>query len=89
MNEKLPAISVIIPMFNMEKYIEQCLDSVLTQTFTDYEVIVADDCSTDRSVELVEKIISDRLTQGGDEKIFGSSSCLRTRAVPLCPAIRH
>ena len=68
MNERLPAISVIIPMYNAEKYIEQCLDSVLTQTFTDYEVIVADDCSTDRSVELVTKIISDRLTQGGGRK---------------------
>ena len=54
MNEKIPAISVIIPMFNAEKYIEQCLDSIADQTFEDYEVIVVDDCSTDRSVALTE-----------------------------------
>ena len=53
-----PAISVIIPMYNAEKYIEQCLDSVLSQTFKNFEVIVADDCSTDHSVELVEKMIN-------------------------------
>lgn len=50
----VPAISVIIPMYNMEVYIEECLTSVLNQTFTDYEVIVVDDCSKDRSAEIVE-----------------------------------
>lgn len=48
---------MIIPLYNAEKYIAQCLGSVLHQTFQDYEVIVVDDCSTDRSVEIVEEII--------------------------------
>ena len=52
-----PAISVIVPMYNAEKYIAQCLDSVLSQTFKNFELIIVDDCSTDRSVELVERII--------------------------------
>ena len=56
--EKIPAISVIIPMFNVEKYIEQCLGSVASQTFKDYEVIVVDDCSTDRSVEIAETFVN-------------------------------
>ena len=51
---KSPAISVIIPMYNTEKYIKQCLESVAAQTFSDYEVIVVDDCSTDNSVVVVE-----------------------------------
>ncbi len=53
-NESTPAISVIIPMYNAEKYIGECLDSILAQTFTDYEVIVVDDCSTDNSAKIVE-----------------------------------
>ena len=51
---KSPAVSIIIPMYNTEKYITQCLESVAGQTFTDYEVIVIDDCSTDNSVKVVE-----------------------------------
>ncbi|MBQ4403384.1 MAG: glycosyltransferase family 2 protein [Selenomonadaceae bacterium] len=49
-----PAISVVIPMYNAEEYIEECLDSVLKQTFQNFEVIVVDDCSTDNSVAVVK-----------------------------------
>ncbi len=49
-----PAISVVIPMYNAEKYIGECLDSLLNQSFQDFEVIVVDDCSTDSSVEIVK-----------------------------------
>ncbi len=49
-----PAVSVIIPLYNVEKYIAECLDSLLLQTFTDFEVIVVDDCSTDSSPAVVE-----------------------------------
>ena len=58
MEEKnIPAISVIIPMYNAEKYVAECLESILAQTFTDYEVIVVDDCSTDNSCAVVESYI--------------------------------
>lgn len=49
-----PAISIVIPVYNAEKYIGACLKSILNQTFTDFEVIVVDDCSTDGSVGVVE-----------------------------------
>lgn len=49
-----PAISVVIPMYNAEEFIGECLDSLLIQTFQDFEVIVADDCSVDNSVKIVE-----------------------------------
>ena len=52
-----PKISVIIPMYNAEKYIRQCLISVLASKFKDYEVIVVDDCSKDNSVAEVEKLL--------------------------------
>ena len=51
-------ISVIVPLYNAEKYIAECLDSLLAQTFTDFEVIVVDDCSTDSSAAIVESYAS-------------------------------
>ena len=58
--EKIPAISVIIPMYNAEKYIGECLDSILAQTFQDFEVIIADNCSTDNSTKVVERYLKKR-----------------------------
>ena len=53
-----PAISVIIPMYNAEKFIGECLKSILAQTFQDFEVIIVDDCSTDSSRTIVESYVS-------------------------------
>lgn len=47
----MPKVSIIIPMYNVENYIETCLDSVMNQTMKDYEVIVIDDGSRDHSYE--------------------------------------
>ena len=53
MNLKSPKISIIIPVYNVEKYIEKALESVLAQTFTDYEVIMVNDGSTDGSLSIL------------------------------------
>ena len=47
-----PQISVIIPVFNKEKYLSQCLESVIGQTFSDMEIICVNDGSTDHSPEI-------------------------------------
>lgn len=49
-----PKISIIIPVYNVEKYIEKCLDSVRQQTFEDFECILIDDGSTDHSGEICD-----------------------------------
>lgn len=48
-------------MFNTEKYIGECLDSIMMQNFSDYEVIVVDDGSTDGSCEIVSRYIKGKL----------------------------
>ncbi len=51
----MPEISVIIPVYNVEKYLNECLDSVLAQTFKDFEVICVNDGSTDNSPEILRQ----------------------------------
>ena len=50
-----PKISVIIPVYNVEKYLRECLDSIVNQTFKDIEIICVDDGSTDKSLEILRE----------------------------------
>lgn len=58
MNKK---VSVIIPVYNKEKYIEQCLKSVINQTYSNLEIILIDDASTDKSMEIARRIKDERI----------------------------
>lgn len=49
-----PRISIILPVYKVEKYIERCLNSILQQTFKDFEIIIVNDASPDRSPEIAE-----------------------------------
>src|SRR5690606_27364966 len=51
----MPKVSVIIPVYNAEKYLRECLDSVLAQTFTDFEVLLINDGSTDASGKICDE----------------------------------
>lgn len=52
---KKPLISVIIPVYGVEKYIAQCLDSIINQTYKNLEVIVVNDGTKDRSAEIAKE----------------------------------
>lgn len=53
-------LSIIIPNYNNEKYIGLCIKSILNQTFSDYEIIIIDDGSNDKSIEIIESIIKNK-----------------------------
>ena len=72
-------ISVIIPVYNAEKYLGVCLESILIQTFQDFEVIVVDDCSTDASLAVAESYLE---RFGGRLKIICLEENTGSGAVP-------
>ena len=53
--------SVVLPVYNKAPWLQECLDSVFTQTFTDFEVIAVDDASTDGSLGILEHVNDPRL----------------------------
>ena len=57
------AISVVVPMYKVEQYIKLCVDSILAQTFKDFEIIFVDYASPDRCAELCQKLY------GGNDKV--------------------
>jgi len=52
----MPKFSIIVPIYKVEKYIKQCMQSILNQTYKDFEVICVDDCGKDNSMKIVEKM---------------------------------
>lgn len=48
-------VSVVIPVYNVEKYVEKCLDSVINQTYQNLEIIIVNDGSTDNSLSVCQK----------------------------------
>jgi glycosyltransferase involved in cell wall biosynthesis len=58
-----PKVSVITPVYNTGKYLVECLDSVLTQTFVDFEIICIDDGSTDNSLNILRDYVKEKNDQ--------------------------
>lgn len=59
----MPKFSIIVPVYNVEKYVSKCLDSIKQQTFKDYEVIVVNDGTKDNSIEIAKKYDVKIITQ--------------------------
>ena len=70
-----PLVSVIVPLYNYEKYIKWCIKSILKQDYDNFEVIVINDCSTDGSVEVINSFPRDFLTLLTTQTNSGYSVC--------------
>lgn len=66
-----PRVSVLMPVHNVEKHLVAALDSVLAQTFTDFELLIIDDCSTDRTAAILERYTDPRIVRTRNERNLG------------------
>lgn len=71
MDKKKPLISVVMPVYNVALYVEESVISILNQTITDFELLIIDDCSTDNTLSIIEKIKDDRIKIVKKEKNLG------------------
>ena len=59
-----PILSIIVPIYNVEDYLERCIKSILNQTFSDFELILVDDGSTDSSLKICNEFkVKDKRVQ--------------------------
>lgn len=74
-NEEFGLVSIIMAAYNAEKTIEQAINSVLSQTYPNFELLVIDDCSTDRTVQIVQQLAAkdNRIRLTSNEKNSGVS----------------
>ena len=59
--ESLPAVSVMMCAYNAEQYLREAIDSVLQQTFTDFEFVIVDDGSTDNTFKIIQDYKDQRI----------------------------
>jgi len=71
-----PFISVLMPVYNCEKYIQTAIESVLNQTFSNFELLIIDDKSTDTTVEIIQQFHDERIRLVVKEKNSGYTNSL-------------
>lgn len=76
-------VSVLMPVYNGEKYISDAIESVLKQTYTDFEFIIVNDCSTDNTENIIKEYSDDRIKLITNEKNSGVAKSLNN-AVKYC-----
>ena len=53
-----PKVSILVPVYGVERYIERCTESLMEQTYEDIEYIFVDDATPDRSIEILEDVVA-------------------------------
>ena len=81
---KEPLINIIVPVYNTEKYIRKCLDSIVNQTYRNLEIIVVDDGSTDSSGDICDEYAHKDARIKVIHKENGGVSSARNAALDLC-----
>lgn len=71
-----PRVSILMPLYNVAPYLREAMDSILAQTFLDFELIVLDDCSPDNSAEILDTYTDERIVRYRGEKNVGLSNVL-------------
>lgn len=79
----MPKVSILMPVYNAEKYLIEAIDSILNQTFRDWELIIINDGSTDRSRELLSQIADNRVIIVDNETNLGLINTLN-KGINLC-----
>ncbi|MEN8141973.1 MAG: glycosyltransferase family 2 protein [Thermodesulfobacteriota bacterium] len=93
MNNPSPKISIAIPLYNCESHLRATIESVLAQTYEDFELIILDDQSNDRSAEIVRSYKDPRIRyELNAERLgfFGNwNRCLKVMNAPYCKLLPH
>ncbi len=71
-----PKVSVIMSVYNGDKYLREAIESILNQTFTDFEFIIVNDGSTDNSLEIIESYDDERIKTINNKKNIGLTKSL-------------
>ena len=76
MNNLQPKITVLMPVYNAEKYLHEAIDSILNQTFTDFEFLIINDASTDKSKKIILSFKDPRIRYYENQKNLGVAKTL-------------
>ena len=76
MKSSIPLVTVLIPVYNGEKFLAEAIDSVLNQTFSDFELLIVNDCSTDKSRNIINSYQDKRIRLINNEKNIGQNKSM-------------
>src|SRR6186713_3066927 len=72
----MATLTVLMPVYNAERFLAAAIDSILNQSFTDFEFLIIDDCSSDNSVNIITSYKDPRILLYQNEKNLGISATL-------------
>ncbi len=71
-----PHLTVLMPVYNAEKFLGEAIESILNQTFTDFEFLIIDDGSTDSTIKIIESYTDSRIRLFKNQENLGISATL-------------